>query len=311
MKIISFIKKYVAVIVLIVALIAFLKPVTFSWIQPSVINYLLGFVMLCMGIALKPNDFKVVFMQPKSIIIGCLSQFVIMPVIAWLLTKIFNLPEELAIGVILVGCCPGGTASNIMTYLAKGDLALSVGMTSVSTVLAPILTPLIFWFFAGTFVEVDVMNMFLSIVKVVILPIIIGLCIQHFFQKFATASAEVLPAISALFVALIVGIVVSANATKLLDVGILVFVVVVLHNLCGILLGYLVGRGMKLSHKQCVAISIEVGMQNSGLACSLAQQHFSSMLAATVPGAVFSVWHNLSGAVFARIYSSMDENKAK
>lgn len=293
-----------AVIVLVVAVVSLVEPISFSWVKTSYINWLLGIIMLCMGITLKPADFKIVFSHPKNVIIGCLAQFTIMPLLALLLTKIFNLPPEISIGVVLVGCCPGGTASNVITYLAKGDLALSVGMTAVSTVLAPLLTPLLCWLLAGTYVDVNVVSMFMSIFQVVIIPIVIGFVIQLLFPNFTKKISDILPALSTIVIALIVGSVVSANSAKLMNVGLLVLLVVVLHNMCGFLLGFLIGKLLHLSFDKSVAISIEVGMQNSGLACSLAQQHFAALQAATVPGAVFSVWHNIAGAIMARIYNS-------
>jgi BASS family bile acid:Na+ symporter len=310
MRIINFIKKYMAVIVLLVAIVSLIEPVSFSWVHTSYINWMLGIIMLCMGITLKPSDFKIVFSRPKNVIIGCIAQFTIMPLLAFLLTKIFNLPQEIAVGVILVGCCPGGTASNVITYLAKGDLALSVGMTAVSTLLAPLLTPVVCWLLAGTFVEVDIANMFLSIVQVVIVPIVIGFGIQVLFPNFTKRINEILPALSTIVIALIVGAVVSANAHQLKQVGLLVLLVVALHNVCGFALGFFIGKLLHLPFNKSVAISIEVGMQNSGLACSLAQQHFSVLQAATVPGAVFSVWHNIAGAVLARIYNRNIQNES-
>ena len=303
MKILGFIKKYMAVIVLLVALVSLIEPSSFSWVKTKYINWMLGIIMLCMGVSLKPSAFKIVFSHPKNVCIGCLSQFTVMPLLAWILTKIFALPSELAIGVILVGCCPGGTASNVITYLAKGDLALSVGMTAVSTMLAPLLTPLICWVLAGTFVNVDIVSMLLSIFQVVIIPILIGFALQYLFPRFTERMNEVLPALSSIVIALIVGSVVSANAQQLKTVGLTILLVVALHNLSGFGLGYLIGKLLKIPHEQRVALSIEVGMQNSGLACSLATQHFSALQMATVPGAVFSVWHNIAGAVVAKFYS--------
>lgn len=302
MSIGKFIEKSFAFIVLAVALTALFIPTSFSWVKTSYINYLLGIIMFFMGLTLKPADFKIVFSHPKDVVIGCLAQFIIMPGLAWILTQAFSLPNELAIGVILVGCCPGGTSSNVITYLAKGDLALSVGMTAVSTLLAPILTPLLTWLLAGTMVDVNIFGMLLSIVQVVILPIIIGFLIQHYLPKFTSAMTVHLPAFSSLAITLIVGSVVSANSQKLMNVGLLVLVVVILHNICGYLLGYIIGKALKLSYKKCIAISVEVGMQNSGLACTLAQQNFEALQAATIPGAIFSVWHNISGAIMSRIY---------
>ena len=267
--------------------------------------------MFGMGLTLDPHDFKIVFMRPKDIIIGSLAQFIIMPLTAFLLTRLFGLSDELAIGVILVGCCPGGTASNVMTYLAKGDLALSVGMTTVSTVLAPILTPLLTLLYAGERVHVDAWGMFLSIIEVVILPIFVGFVFQRRFPKFTKKASAYLPAFSSVVIALIVGSIVSANAAKLLVGGALIVAVVMLHNICGLTMGYVVGKVLRLSHDKCSAISIEVGMQNSGLASSLATVHFAMYPMSTVPGAIFSVWHNLSGAIVAKIYAKQQERIKK
>lgn len=290
-------------LVLITAVVALFMPQLLNWIAPVWINPLLGLVMFGMGLTLNADDFKGVFRRPKDVITGCLAQFTIMPGIAWLLTKAFNLPADLALGVILVGCCPGGTASNVITYLAKGDLALSVSMTAVSTVLAPLLTPFFTWLLAGTFINVDAVSMFLSIVQVVILPIAAGFLIQRFFPKFTKGAVSYLPALSSVAIAFIVGIIVSANSAKLMHSGLIVILVVMLHNLCGLSLGYALGSLLRLKHKKCVAIAIEVGMQNSGLACSLATLHFAAYPMAAIPGAVFSVWHNISGAVAAHFFA--------
>ena len=233
-----------------------------------------------------------------------MAQFTVMPLLALGLTWAFSLPQELALGVILVGCCPGGTASNVITYLAKGDLALSVGMTATSTLLAPILTPLLVWMMAGTKVDVDTVGMLLSIVYVVIAPIVVGLLCQHFLPKITQRVVPYLPAFSSIAIALTVGIVVSHNADRLLVGGLLVVLVVMLHNLCGLALGYLIGRLLRLSEPKVRALSIEVGMQNSGLASSLATLHFAAYPMATIPGAIFSVWYNISGALVARLYIS-------
>ena len=183
-KVSDFVGKYMAAIVIVVAAGALFFPGPFSVVKTSWVNTLLGIVMFGMGLTLKPNDFKVVFSRPKDVIVGCVAQFTLMPFLAWVLTMVFHLPTELAIGVILVGTCPGGTSSNVMTYLSKGDVALSVGMTAVSTVLAPVLTPLLTLLYAGQRVDVNPVNMFLSIVKVVLVPIALGFVVNHFFHKF-------------------------------------------------------------------------------------------------------------------------------
>ena len=290
------------ILVLVTALLSFAFPQLLQQVRPTVINYLLGVVMFGMGLTLNLQDFKIVFSRPKDVIIGCLAQFTVMPLLAWGLSRLFSLDEALALGVILVGCCPGGTASNVITYLAKGDLALSVGMTGVSTLLAPFLTPLLTWALAGKSVNVDVVGMLLSILWVVILPIAIGLIVKWIWPKFTEKATDYLPAFSSIAIALIVAIIISANADKLLAGGLLIIVVVVLHNICGLGLGYLIGCLLGLSASKKRAISIEVGMQNSGLASSLATIHFAVYPLATIPGAIFSVWHNLSGAAVAYLY---------
>lgn len=303
------ISRWMAVIVLLTAAAALLWPEVVGVIKTSWISWLLGLIMFGMGLTLKLDDFRIVFSRPKDVIIGCLAQFTIMPLLAWLLTQVFSLPAELSVGVILVGCCPGGTASNVITYLAGGDLALSVGMTSVSTLLAPLLTPFLTWILAGTLVDVDIWQMFMSIIQVIILPIGLGLLVKKYVKLFDDMMTKVLPAFSTIAITLIVGAVVSANAERLLTCGLLVIAVVILHNLLGFLLGFLLSRALHLTRKKSTAISIEVGMQNSGLACSLAQQHFQAMALATVPGAIFSVWHNIAGALLARLVRSWNEKE--
>jgi BASS family bile acid:Na+ symporter len=301
-KICHYISEYMGILVLAAALMALACPEALSRVRPTVINYLLGLVMFGMGLTLKLHDFKIVFSRPKDVIIGCLAQFTIMPLLAWGLTCLFRLDEALALGVVLVGCCPGGTASNVITYLAKGDLALSVGMTGVSTLLAPFLTPLLTWALAGKTVDVDVASMFLSILWVVILPIVIGLLLKWMWPKFTERVTDYLPAFSSIAIALIVAIVISANAGRLLAGGLLIIIVVILHNICGLSLGFMIGRLLGFSEPMKRAISIEVGMQNSGLASSLATIHFAAYPLATIPGALFSVWHNISGAIVAYLY---------
>ena len=302
-EICNLIARWMGALVLLMALLSVMMPAPFMAIDTWWINPLLGVIMFGMGLTLSPQDFRIVFSRPRDVLVGCLAQFTIMPFMAWLLTKAFSLPADLALGVILVGCCPGGTASNVITYLAKGDLALSVGMTATSTVLAPFMTPFLTWLLAGTLVDVNTLGMLQSIIYVVIAPILGGLLIQHFLPGFTKRAVAYLPAFSTLVIAFVVGIVVGHNASRLLTGGLLVIIVVMLHNLSGLALGYGVGRMLSLSHEKRAAISIEVGMQNSGLASSLATLHFAAFPMATIPGAIFSVWHNISGALVAKVYS--------
>lgn len=298
----DYIARWMGMIVLAVGAVSLFVPASFIWIDTWTINPMLGVIMFGMGLTLSPHDFKVVLSRPKDILIGCLAQFTVMPLLAWLLAWCFSLPKELALGVILVGCCPGGTASNVITYLAKGDLALSVGMTATSTLLAPLLTPLLVWLMAGTMVDVDTVGMLKSIVYVVIAPIAIGLLCQRFLPRMTKSVTPYLPAFSSLAIAITVGIVVSHNADRLMLGGMIVVLVVMIHNLSGLVLGFAIGRLLRLSRPKSVALSIEVGMQNSGLASSLAVLHFAAFPLATIPGAVFSVWHNISGALAAKLF---------
>lgn len=299
----DFIARWMGALVLLTAVVALLVPEVLLPVDMWVINPLLGLIMFGMGLTLKPKDFRIVFQRPRDVMIGCLAQFTVMPLVAWLLVRLFALPDELALGVILVGCCPGGTASNVITFLARGDLALSVGMTATSTLLAPLLTPVLVWLMAGTMVDVDAAGMLLSILYVVIAPIVFGFAVQRFFPRFTQRAVTYLPAFSTLMIIIVVALIVSHTANRLLTGGMFVVLVVMLHNVLGLAIGYGVGFLLGLSSPKRRAISIEVGMQNSGLASSLATIHFAAYPLATIPGAVFSVWHNISGALVARIYS--------
>jgi BASS family bile acid:Na+ symporter len=302
-RICKLISDYLGVLVLVSAILALVFPDVLGHLKPALINPLLGVIMFGMGLTLRADDLRVVFSRPRDILIGCLAQFTVMPLLAFALTRVFSLEQALAIGVVLVGCCPGGTASNVITYLAKGDLALSVGMTAVSTLLAPFLTPFLVWLLVGETVDVNVPGMLLSILWVVILPIVLGLLVKRLLPRATEQATAYLPALSTLAICLIVIIVIAANAHKLLAGGMIIVLVVVLHNVLGLSLGYLIGFLLKLSPAKRRAISVEVGMQNSGLASSLATLHFAAYPLAAIPGAVFSVWHNISGAVVARLFS--------
>ncbi|MBO4918034.1 MAG: bile acid:sodium symporter family protein [Bacteroidales bacterium] len=290
-------------LVLASALLALAFPEVLGHLKTSLINPLLGVIMFGMGLTLRPEDFRVVFSRPKDVIVGCLAQFTVMPLLAFALSHVFSLNEALTVGVVLVGCCPGGTASNVITYLARGDLALSVGMTATSTLLAPVLTPLLVWLLVGETVDVNVVGMLLSILWVVILPIALGLLVKRLWPRTTERATAYLPALSSVAICLIVMIVIAANAGKLLSGGWIIVLVVMLHNILGLAVGYLIGVLLKMTPAKRKAISVEVGMQNSGLASSLATLHFAAYPMATIPGAVFSVWHNISGAIVARLYS--------
>ena len=311
MKIIKeFFIKYMAVIVLIIALLSLFAPQSSLWISTSWINYLLMVVMFGMGLTLKPESFVLVFMRPKDIFCGVFAQYTIMPLLAFGLSHLFGLDTALTAGVILVGTCPGGTASNVITYFAKGDIALSVSITSVNTLLAPILTPLVTYFLLHTTVDVNMTSLLVTIVNVILIPIVLGFIINRFFAKMTQRMVDLLPVVSVIAICMIVATVVAHNAEKIYTCGFLVLSVVVLHNLLGYLCGFVLGKMLKMEPAKIKAFSIEIGMQNSGLATSLASTAFSTLAMATVPGAIFSVWHNISGAILAEIFRRWkDEDK--
>lgn len=310
-KISAFIGKYMALIVVAVAALALFVPQSVLWIDTSWINYLLMLVMLGMGLTLDPNDFRLVFTRPADILIGCVAQFTIMPLLAFGLSKCFGLGTALTAGVILVGTCPGGTSSNVMTFLSKGDVALSVGMTSVNTLLAPLLTPLISYMLLKTTVKVDVWAMFLSIIQVVIIPLAAGFLLNRLLGRHSQKAAGCLPLVSVTAICLIAASVVSHNSERIFKTGAVILAVVILHNLLGYLCGFLLAKALRLDLAKCKALSIEIGMQNSGLAASLAANAFPKLPMATVPGAVFSVWHNISGAVLASVFRRLSDSKNK
>lgn len=267
-------------------------------------TWLLGLVMFGMDLTLTGNDFVYVAKKPLPVVIGVIAQFVIMPLAAVLLTWMLRLPPEIAAGVILVGCAPGGTSSNVVSYLARGDVALSVTMTSVSTLLAPIFTPLLTLWLAGEHMDVSAGPMALSIVKMVIVPVGLGLLVRLLAPRFVAAVLPALPWVSVIAIATIVAIVVSGSRDKLAQAGLIVLLVVILHNAIGYALGYLTGRMTGQPEKSARTMAVEVGMQNSGMAATLAASYLSPL--AALPGAVFSVWHNISGAILALIFRAGD-----
>ena len=299
-----FASKTFLVWVVLVSIIAFSVPGLFSGLG-QMIPYLLGIVMLGMGLTIKVTDFQLVFKYPKPVIAGVVLQYTIMPLLAYLIVKAFQLPPEIAIGVLLVGCCPGGTTSNVMSYIAKANVALSVTITSISTILAPVLTPSFMYLFAREWMDVSFLSMFASVTKVVLIPILIGLFIQRFFKNFAEKSEDVLPLVSVVAISIILGAVVAGSRELIIQTGLLIFTVVIVHNVLGYATGYFLANVLKLNYPDKKAVSIEVGMQNSALATSLATVHFTPL--AAVPGAVFSLVHCVTGPILARYWARRAE----
>lgn len=266
LKLTQFVSKTFALWVLLFAFLAFVSPEAFLEIR-GYIPYLLGIVMFGMGITLTFNDFSEVVKHPKSVIVGVVGQFVIMPAIAFALAKLFALPTDLAIGVILVGACPGGTSSNVMTYLAKGNTALSVACTTISTLLAPLLTPVIFYVLASQWIDIDASAMFASVLKMVLFPIFLGLVIRALLKKQMAQISQTMPLVSVIAIVLILAAVVAGSKDKIIDSGLLIFGVVVLHNCLGYLVGFIAAKALRLNNYDSKAIAIEVGMQIRSRCC--------------------------------------------
>lgn len=267
-----------------------------SWIIP-----LLVFIMFCMGITLKVEDFKRVLTKPKIIAITILLQFLLMPLAAFVISRLLNFSTELLVGMILVGAVSGGTASNVIAFLAKADVALSITMTVVSTLLSIVITPYLTLLYVGQTVPVPVFSMLLSTMKIVLLPVLLGLLINHFFHKHIAKREELFALLSIGSIIFIIAIVIGLNQERISSIAISMFVGVILHNLIGLSGGYYISKLLGYEHKVCKTVAIEVGMQNSGLAVALATKYFTPLSA--LPGAIFSIWHNISGSIIAGYWS--------
>lgn len=300
-----------------VAVVTFFVPELFKWVHGNTQTIILGLIMLTMGLTLTTQDFKIVLQRPIDIFVGAVAQFVIMPGVAWLLVHVWHLEPALALGILLVGCCPGGVSSNIMSYLCHGDVAFSVGMTCASTVLAPLMTPLLMQLTAGAIIEIDTVGMFLNILIVTILPISIGCVLNYYYSKresFKTLQA-LMPGTSVILLACIVGGVISTVHDPLVERGFMLFIwtfaVVFCHNSLGYLLGWLAGRLAGFNTAKKRTISIEVGMQNAGLATVLAGTFFAAQPLSVLPCAISCAWHSISGTILAGLFRSWDERKGK
>lgn len=296
-----------------VAVFTYFFPNTFAWVKGNAQTSILGFIMLTMGLTLSKEDFRILISRPIDMLIGVTAQYLLMPLIAWTISKTFSLPHPIAIGLLLVGCCPGGVSSNIMSFLCKGDVAFSVGMTTITTLLAPIMTPILMLHLAGENIDVDAIGMFKSILIVTILPIALGLGLNAALNK-STRFNEIkktLPGVAVIGLACIVGGVVSAHGQKIVTSAVIIFAAVFLHNTLGYILGYITGLLAKFSNSKCRTVSIEVGMQNAGLATVLSAKHFPTMPEAAIASAVSCVWHSISGALLAGIFNFLDNIKKR
>lgn len=304
----AFMAKWTPAVVALAAVFAYFVPDAFGWVRGNAQTSLLGLIMLTMGLTLTGEDFRVLASRPFDIVVGSLAQFTLMPLIAYGLVHGLGLPKAVGVGLILVGCCPGGVSSNIMSFLCKGDVAFSVGMTTLSTLAAPVMTPLLMLWLARESVDVDAAGMFTSILFVTILPVALGFGLNAAFgrrQGFGEVK-KLLPGVAVLGLACIVGGVVSAHGQKFAQSGVLIFVAVFCHNALGYVLGYASGMLARFTRPKLRTIAIEVGMQNAGLATVLAGKHFPTMPEAAIASAVSCVWHSISGALLAGIFNWAD-----
>ena len=318
---------YTSPFIILAAVVALIWPSLFEWVQQgNRASIILGLIMLTMGCTLSMEDFRILFRRPLDILIGSVAQYTIMPLVAWSLSRLFHLDPYLSAGIILVGCCPGGVSSNIMSFLCRGDVAYSVGMTTVSTLLAPFATPLLMLWLASTSIEIDAWGMFLNILLVTLLPVTLGCFFNYLFSKKSYFSdvQQLMPGISVICLALIVGGVIftvhphlKQNAVQLLLVVILV---VFLHNSLGYLLGYLVGKLFHFNTAKKRTISIEVGMQNAGMATVLSRNFLATPAAiaanpiaalSVVPCAISCAYHSISGTILAGLFLWYDKRKGK
>lgn len=261
---------------------------------------MLAVIMFAMGITLRTDDFRRVFSRPLEILVGISAQYVVMPFLGFILALAFGTSPLVAAGIVLVGSCPGGTASNVITYLARGDLALSVTLTSVSTLLCPFLLPALMYVYAGRWIDVPMADLFISALQIVLLPVLLGVILRKVLGRKLEAVLPFLPSVSSLVIALVVGIIVALNAESIKTIGAVVFLIVIIHNALGLACGYLIAKALGFGESSARAISIEVGMQNSGLAAALSQLHFGYLSA--LPAALFSIWHNISGGAIAWLW---------
>lgn len=287
-----------------IAIIAFLFPGLLSPFGNAIVP-LLGVVMLGMGMTLRPENFKDILKRPRVIILGVSLQFLLMPLIAFVVGNLLGLPNTLLVGMVLVGSCPGGTSSNVICYLAKGDVALSITLTIISTILSVVLTPALTWLYIGQRVPVPVASMMLNIFFVILLPVTVGVFANHWFHRYLHFVKHLFPYISMCAIICIIGIIVSLTRPDIPMLALPVLAAIFWHNLLGLTGGYYLAKLFGQDEKVCRTIAIEVGMQNSGLGVELAQTYFSAL--AALPGALFSIWHNITGSILAGYWAHKTE----
>ncbi len=293
--------RFMGVIIIAFSALALWQPWIFSWVAPH-ISSMLGIIMLGMGMTLHWQDFSHVLRHPRDLGLGLVVQFGCMPLLAFALCHVFALPPELAMGMILVGTAPGGTASNVLTFIARGDVAFSVAMTAAATLVSLLLTPPLTWLLGGVWVPVDMSGLFWSIVKIVLVPVLLGLLLHHFQRGLVDRLMPFLPLASALVITLVIAGIIAVNAQNILSAGPAIFAAVIAHNLLGLAVGWFAACRLRFAPPRRRALAIEIGTQNSGLATALALAHFTP--AAAIAGALFSVWQNISGALLSNFWAT-------
>lgn len=285
---------------ILLSVLAFFQPSLFTSLKTFIVP-LLTIIMLAMGLTLTPKDFANVSKNIKAVSVGVILQFTVMPIVALIIATLMNFDTNLTVGLVLVGAVAGGTSSNVMCFLAKGDVALSISMTAISTLLSVIFTPLLVELLAGKSIDIPVMGMIISLIKIVLVPVVLGIVLNTLLHKPIQKIAPALPLISMAAIVIIIAIVVALNAEKLVEVGSMVAIAVILHNSFGLLAGYWITKKLGFDEKVCRTIAFEVGLQNSGLATALAMKFFAPT--AAIAGTIFSIWHNISGSLLAGYWS--------
>ena len=293
-----------------VAVLALVWPGAFDWYSATMIRVGLGVIMLGMGLTLTLDDFRRVFVIPFALLGGVGLQFAVMPFLGWGIGHIIELPRDMAVGLVLVSCCPGGTASNVVAFLARANVALSVSMTAISTMLAVVLTPLLTILYVGERVPVDAFGMLQNILIIVILPVAVGVGINHLFGKAASQIAVVSPFVSVVFIIMIVGYILAQNRDSILENWLMLVASVLMLHVGGFGMGYGLSKLMRFDEQSSRTVSIEVGMQNSGLGTALAIKHFAALPLAAVPCAVSAVTHCILGSIAAGVWRMMNARKS-
>lgn len=296
--------KYTALFVIGIAVVTYFVPELCSWVKGNAQTIVLGIIMLSMGMTLGSNDYKILAKRPFDILVSAIAQFTIMPFLAISIASIFNMSEGLTLGLVLVGCCPGGVSSNIMSFLCKGDVAFSVGMTTVSTLIAPVTTPLLINYILEQSIDINPWGMFKFMLLVTILPVGLGSLCNILFghsAKFQDIRA-CMPGVAVIGFACIVGGVIAVHGQKFLDSGLVIFLCIALHNGLGYILGFISAIVFRMSYPKKKTLAIEVGVQNAGLATGLCGQFFPTSAEAAIAAAVLCVWHSISGTILANIF---------